>query len=113
MRAVALFGILVAAIIMNIGIWKTLEKGGISGTNLFVPIRNMRMMIRLAGLEGWKIPPLALLLGPALLSCIPFGIARQFGKGRLFGLGLLLLPFIFFPILGFGRTRYLGNSKTG
>ena len=110
--ALALVGVFAAAIIMNVGMWKTLEKAGLSGTDVLVPIRNTRMMIRMAGLEGWKIPPLALLLGPALLCYIPFGIARQFGKGRLFGLGLLLLPFLFFPILGFGRAQYLGVSKS-
>jgi arginine exporter protein ArgO len=37
---------------------------------------------------------------------VPFGIARRFGKGRLFGVGAMVLPFVFFPILGFGVARY-------
>ncbi|MHC4607720.1 MAG: DUF5684 domain-containing protein [Planctomycetota bacterium] len=39
---------------------------------------------------------------------IPLDVARSFGKGFLFGLGLLFLPFIFYPVLGFGGARYVG-----
>jgi hypothetical protein len=31
-------------------------------------------------------------------------------KGTGFGIGLLLLPFIFFPILGFGSAQYQGPA---
>jgi hypothetical protein len=105
-----LVGVLAAVIVGGAGIWKTLEKAGLSGSDSLVPILNTKVLIRMAGLEDWKIPCLALLLGPFLLCCIPFGIAQQFGKGRLFGLGLLLLPFVFFPILGFGKARYSGEG---
>ena len=33
-------------------------------------------------------------------------IARNFGKGDVFGLGLAFLGVIFYPILGFGNARY-------
>jgi hypothetical protein len=36
--------------------------------------------------------------------------AKSFGKGAGFGIGLILLSFIFFPILGFGDARYLGPA---
>ena len=107
--AVALGGVLVAVIVMGAGIWMTAHKAGLSGFDSVAPHRSTILMIRMAGLEDWKIPRVALLLGPLLpfLIClVPFGIARQFGKGRLFGLGLLLMPFVFFPILGFGNARY-------
>ena len=37
-------------------------------------------------------------------------LAKSFGKGVGFGIGLLLLPFIFFPILGFGSAQYQGPT---
>ena len=37
-------------------------------------------------------------------------IAKNFGKSAAFGIGLLLLPIIFFPILGFGSARYEGAA---
>lgn len=33
-------------------------------------------------------------------------VARRFGKSELFGLGLSLLGFVFYPLLGFGSDRY-------
>ena len=39
-------------------------------------------------------------------------LAKSFGKGVGFGIGLLLLPFIFFPILGFGSAKYQGGATT-
>jgi hypothetical protein len=42
---------------------------------------------------------------------IPFDVARNFGKGSLFGLGLVFLPFIFYPVLGFGDATYGGPSR--
>jgi hypothetical protein len=34
-------------------------------------------------------------------------LAKNFGKGTGFGVGLVLLSFIFFPILAFGSARYM------
>jgi hypothetical protein len=112
--ALALAGGLVAVIVMGAGQWMTAKKAGFSGLDALAPHRSTILMIRMAGLENWKIPRIALLLGPFLpfLIClVPLGIARQFGKGRLFGLGLLLLPFVFFPILGFGGSKYSPASR--
>jgi len=33
-------------------------------------------------------------------------VAKRFGKSEAFGLGLSLLGFVFYPILGFGADRY-------
>jgi len=35
-------------------------------------------------------------------------LSKSFGKTEGFTAGLVLLPFIFFPILAFGDARYLG-----
>jgi hypothetical protein len=40
-------------------------------------------------------------------------IAKNFGKGPGFGIGLALLGFIFWPILGFGDARYAGAQPQG
>jgi hypothetical protein len=39
------------------------------------------------------------------------GVARAFGRGIGFGLGLAFLGVVFFPILGFGDYRYRGASR--
>ena len=43
-----------------------------------------------------------------IILCID--VAKSFGKGAGFGIGLLLLPIIFFPILGFGSAQYQGPA---
>ncbi len=35
-------------------------------------------------------------------------LAKSFGKGVGFALGLIFLPFVFFPMLGFGSAEYQG-----
>ena len=38
-------------------------------------------------------------------------LSKSFGKDVGFTLGLIFLPFIFYPILGFGSAQYILNSK--
>jgi hypothetical protein len=33
-------------------------------------------------------------------------VARRFGRSEAFGLGLTLLGFVFYPVLGFGEAKY-------
>jgi hypothetical protein len=37
-------------------------------------------------------------------------LAAKFGKGVGFAIGLIFLPFIFYPILGFGDAQYSGAA---
>ena len=98
------------AIIVGIiaGIWKTFTKAGQPGWAAIVPIYNFIVMLKIAGKPVWWV---LLLLVPfvnfviMILMCI--GIAKAFGKGTGFGIGLILLGFIFFPILGFGDAKYI------
>jgi hypothetical protein len=39
-------------------------------------------------------------------------LAKSFGKGAGFGIGLALLGIIFWPILGFGSAEYQGAAAT-
>jgi hypothetical protein len=50
------------------------------------------------------IPVVNFIIGIILMV----GLAKSFGKGTGFAIGLILLGFIFFPILGFGDETYRG-----
>ena len=39
-----------------------------------------------------------------------YDVARSFGKGMGFTFGLMVLPFVFWPILGFGDAEYRGPA---
>ena len=45
-----------------------------------------------------------------VLIILIIDLAKSFGKGVGFGIGLLLLAVIFFPILGFGSAQYQGPA---
>jgi hypothetical protein len=56
----------------------------------------------------WLILMLIPLVNFIILIILDIDVAKNFGKGVGFGIGLILLPFIFFPILGFGSAQYQG-----
>jgi len=91
------------------GMWKTFEKAGKPGWAAIVPIYNIVVMLEIIGKPVWWI---VLLLIPCVsivvLFMVMIALAERFGKGVGFGVGLTLLGFIFFPILGFGDAKFLG-----
>ena len=66
-------------------------------------------MIVLTGLVG--LIGIAGLLGSILWIFTTISLSRQFGKGNGFALGLLLLPVVFVPVLGFGNAQYMKTPK--
>jgi uncharacterized membrane protein YhaH (DUF805 family) len=93
------------------GVWKTFEKAGEPGWAAIVPIYNIYVLIKISGRPTWwivlyLIPIVSIIV--AIMVCID--VAKKFGKESGFGVGLALLGFIFFPILGFGDAQYQGNG---
>ena len=91
--------------------WKIFVKAGKPGWGCIVPIYNNILQLEIAGRPIWWI---LLLLIPVVnfvvAIIVSIDIARNFGKGPGFGLGLAFLGFIFYPILGFGSARYQPTS---
>jgi hypothetical protein len=98
-------------ILMIASMWKVFVKAGKPGWAAIIPIYNIYIMIEIVGK-----PSIWLLW--CLLPCVNFVfyiwltnlISKSFGKEEGFTVGLLLLSFIFWPILGFGSAKYLGPS---
>ena len=93
------------------GLWATFAKAGQPGWALLVPVYNLLVLMNVAKRPGWWV---LLCLVPvvnlAVFLTVTNDIARHFGKGAGFGLGLAFLGFIFWPILGFGPARYLSRD---
>lgn len=105
----AVIGLLYLALIVLViaGFWKVFVKAGHPGWAAIVPIYNVYILLKIAGKPGWWlllffIPVVSLVI--AILVSID--VAKAFGKGAGFGVGLALLSFIFYPILGFGDAQY-------
>ena len=90
--------------------WKVFVKGGHAGWLAIIPFANTWTLCRVAGRPGWWF---LLLLIPfvniVIAIIVLIDLASAFGKGGGFAAGLILLGFIFFPILGFGPAQYVGR----
>jgi len=96
-------------IVIIAGMWKVFTKAGKPGWACIIPIYNMYVLIEIAGKPGWWLILLFIPIVSIVISIIVIaGVARNFGQGIGFTLGLIFLPFIFYPILGFGSATYGG-----
>ena len=89
------------------GIWKTFAKAGQPGWAAIVPIYNLYVMLTIVGRPIWWILLYFIpCVGIIMAFIVAIDMAKAFGKGAGFGIGLALLPFIFYPMLGFGDAQY-------
>ena len=96
--------ILVAAVA---AMWKVFQKAGEPGWAVLVPIYNMIVLLKIAGKPWWwllltLVPLVNIIVG----ILVAIALAENFGKSAGFGVGLVLLPFIFYPILAWGDASY-------
>src|SRR5262245_50760726 len=109
----ALVGLVYLAllVLVIIGCWKTFTKAGQPGWGCLIPIFNVYLMLKIAGRPWWWlllfIIPFVNIIIAAIVS---IDIAKSFGKGVGFGIGLWLLSPIFYCILGFGSAQYQGPA---
>jgi hypothetical protein len=97
------------AIIELISLWKVFEKAGQPGWAALIPFYNIYIMTRIAGKPAiwtlWCVIPFINLVFIVWLYNI---FCKSFGKDEAFTVGFIILPVIFWPILGFGPAKYLG-----
>ena len=115
---IALIIYLVLTLPIIIGHWKVFEKAGRSGWISLIPFYSDYTLAEIGGIEGWiaLIPYFLLIFGPlSSISSLIINIivcsevSKSFGKSAGFTCGLIFLPIIFWPILGLGRSSYLGK----
>ena len=102
---------IVSVIVMIVAQWKLFSKAGKPGWASLVPVYNTVVMLEIVGRPTWWI--LLLLFpctAPIILVIMAVDLAKSFGKGGGFAVGLILLGIVFFPILAFGSAQYEGPS---
>jgi len=107
------FFVIYAAVIVLViaGMWKMFVKAGQQGWLSIIPILNTYVIIKLAGREGWWILLFLIPCVNIVVAIIVYmDLAKKYGKSAAYGLGLVFLPFIFFPMLGFGSATYQGDT---
>lgn len=98
---------LALTVFVIVAMWKVYVKANQPGWSSIIPIYNTLVMLRIVGRPWWWIlllfvPIVNLVIGLIVI----YNLAQVFGKGLGFMLGLLFLPFIFYPILAFGTATY-------
>jgi hypothetical protein len=92
------------------GMWKVFTKAGKPGWAAIVPIYNIIILLEIAGKPLWWVIMFFIpCVGIVFAILVGIEVAKAFGKSAGFGVGLALLSFIFYPILGFGDAKYIGN----
>jgi len=100
-------------IVVIAGSWKMLEKAKQPGWGILIPIYNMVLLCRVAGKPGWWVILMIIPLVNIIISVlVAAGIARNFGKGVGYTLGLIFLPIIFYSVLGFGDAKYAPENPS-
>ncbi len=95
-------------------IWIVFTKANEPGWASLIPIYNAFVWLRIADLSAWWF---LLLLVPGadmvFWVLVDIGVAKNFGRGVGFILGLIFLPGIFYPILAFSKDPRGAQLSSG
>ena len=98
--------------LMIASMWKIFTKAGQPGWAAIVPIYNAIVLLKIVGKPLWwivlMIIPIVSFIAAIILT---IDLAKAFGKGGGFAAGLILLPFVFMPMLAFGDAEYQGAAQ--
>ncbi len=117
-----IFIIIIALIILIIiSIVIIFTKAGKPGWAVIIPIYNIIVLLEVSGKPWWWIflfllsiiPSVGQITDIILTIMICNGLSKSFGKDEVFTAGLVILPFIFFPILAFSNAQHIRNKKIG
>ena len=106
----ALIAVVVAIIgAILAGLWQTFEKAGEAGWKGIIPFYNIWVLMEIIGRPGWWlilffVPVVNFIIW--IIVCLD--LAKSFDHGTGFAIGLMIFPFIFFIILGWGEAQYQG-----
>lgn len=106
----------IVAIIQLIAMWKLFSKAGEKGWKSIIPIYNFVILFKISGLSPWlilvylaAIIPFIGWIAPIVITAIlSYKLAKSFGKDSGWAVGLYFLPSIFYLILAFGKSEYVG-----
>jgi hypothetical protein len=103
---------LAICVVMIVAVWKIFTKAGKPGWASIVPIYNIIVWLQVVNRPIWWILPLFIpIVGFIVAIILTNDLAKAFGKGVGWTIGLLFLPMVFLPILGFGDDEYVGRPS--
>jgi hypothetical protein len=102
---------LLLALAVIAGMWLIFQKAGEAGWKSIIPIYNIYVMLEIIGRPGWWvilyfIPVINFFVWVIMM----IDLAKSFDRGIGFAIGLMFLPVIFYPLLGFSDMQYYGPA---
>ncbi|MBL4624384.1 MAG: hypothetical protein JKY42_04500 [Flavobacteriales bacterium] len=95
-------------------LWKVFTKAGQPGWACIIPVYNYYIMTKIAEKPGWwTILMLIPYVNIVFVVWIWNRIVKRFGKSTGFTVGVVLLGFVFIPMLAFGDAEYKADGGTG
>ncbi len=103
---------LAIVVVWIVGMWKVFQKADEPGWASLVPFYNIYVILRIVGLPWWLLLLMLVPVVNIVVWCyVSHGLSKSFGCGIGTTLGLIFLPFVFYPILGFGPAQYGGGTR--
>ena len=104
--------VLLAVVVFELAaFWRIFTKAGEAGWASIVPIYNIWVLLRITGKPGWWVVLMLIPLVNIVVGIVEAAaLARAFGKSGGFAAGLILLPFVFYPVLAWGDAQYQGGG---
>lgn len=111
----AYFGVtILIVLVFIIAGWRLFSKAGKPGWAIIIPFYNLYIYTQIIQRPGWwillyfsiAIPAVGALALVFLSIVDQLRLAKVFGRSAGFGAGLILLGWIFFPILAFSGSQY-------
>ncbi len=120
-------------VLQIIGWWKLFTKAGEAGWKSLIPLYNLYVICKIScaakyfwyllltaiasgifsaigGTIGGLLVGVCSILSLVLFIMVNYKLAKAYGHGGGYTLGLLFFPWLFILILGFGSSAYQGNA---
>lgn len=91
--------VLAVCVISLVGMWKIFVKAGKPGWGAIIPFYNMYCLFEMSFVPCVNV---------VMTIVMWIKLAQAFGKGAAYGIGILFLPVVFLPMLGFGDAQFVG-----
>jgi hypothetical protein len=100
-------------VLLFAGLWKVFTKAGQPGWAAIIPIYNVLGLLKIIRRPWWWmllyfVPFVSIVVA----FIVMYELSKSFGKGIGFTIGLIVVPIVFYPILGFGNAVYTLPSHT-
>jgi hypothetical protein len=93
-------------LVLLVAMWRVYEKAGEPGWAGILPVVNVFFLARAVGKPmWWGILGLVPIVNLIVWFILCIRLAKRFGRGTGFGIGLVLFSIIFWPILAFGDAE--------